>query len=396
MMENTFETREKKPSAGKGLLFVFVLFLVFAGLYLASLALRSEEGPRVAQTTPVPISAAVVEVVLQGDFDLEESYTGLITPRRESELGFTAGGQVASLNADVGDRVSAGERMARLDTRSLRAQLAAAEATIDEAIASRELAMTTVERQRSLRDEGFVSQQVVDEFAAQASAADARLQASRAQADTLRVQIDLAEIRAPYDGVVTERFVDEGVIAAPGQGIFTLVETGTLEARIGVPASAMESLVPGQTYLLDVGGSVVEATLRAETGVIDDRQRTVTTVFEIADGQVASTGAVARLALNRSVGERGLWVPVSALKEASRGLWSIYVANPDDGGYEAQTRLVEIVHTDGPRAFVRGALENGDLVVIDGLQRITPGQPISPKRQSASSALAGMATSQDR
>lgn len=395
-METAFETREKKPNAGKGLLFVVVLGLVFAGLYFASLALRSEEGPRVATTPPVPISAVVVEVVLQGDFDLEESYTGLITPRRESQLGFTAGGQIASLDADVGDRVLSGQRMALLDTRSVRAQLAAAQATIDEAIASRELALTTVQRQRSLRDEGFVSQQVVDEFAAQASAAEARLQAARAQADTLRVQIDLAQIKAPFDGVVTERFADEGVIATPGQAIFTLVETGVLEARIGVPASAVGNLVPGQDYLLDVGGAIVEATLRAETGVIDSRQRTVTTVFEISSDQPVSTGAVARLSLDRAVGERGIWVPVSALKEASRGLWSVYVANPEGAGHVAQTRLVEIVHTDGPRAFVRGALEDGDLVVIDGLQRITPGQPITPQRQASAGALAGVPGSQNR
>ncbi|MEL6569087.1 MAG: efflux RND transporter periplasmic adaptor subunit [Pseudomonadota bacterium] len=395
-MEHAIETREKKPNALKGLLFVIVLGLVFAGLYFASLALRSEEGPKVAITPPTPISAAVMEVSLQGDFDLEESYTGLITPRRESQLGFTSGGQIATLNADVGDRVSEGQRLGVLDTRSLRAQLSAAQASIEEAVANRDLALTTKDRQSDLQDEGFVSQQVVDEFAAQASAAEARLQAARAQADTLRVQIDLAQIRAPFTGVITERFVDEGVIAAPGQVIFTLVESGTLEARIGVPASAMDSLVPGDDYLLDVGGAIIEATLRAETGVIDNRQRTVTTVFDIAADQNVSTGAVARLALDRSVTERGIWVPVSALKEASRGLWSVYVAEPDGAGHVAQTRLVEIVHTDGPRAFVRGALEDGDLVVINGLQRITPGQPITTRRQAATGALAGVPTSQDR
>ncbi len=395
-MDNAFEVREKKPSFWKGLLFLLVLALVIAGLVLAALALRSEEGPKVAEMPPTPISAAVVEVVLQGDFDLKESYSGLVTPRRESQLGFTTGGRIASLNTDIGDRVAEGQRLAILDTRALRAQLAAAEAAIDEVVANRELALTIVERQRDLRDEGFVSQQVVDEFAAQASAADARLQAARAQADTLRVQIDLAQIRAPFDGMVTERFVDEGVIAAPGQAIFTLVEASTLEARIGVPESALASLTAGETYELNVAGRPVEAVLRADTGVIDARQRTVTTVFEIPADQGVATGAVARLYLNRAVDERGLWVPVSALKEATRGLWSVYVAEPDGDGFMAQTRLVEIVHTDGPRAFVRGALEDGDLVVVDGLQRITPKQPIEPRRQASTGTLADMPATETR
>ncbi|MEL6955878.1 MAG: efflux RND transporter periplasmic adaptor subunit [Pseudomonadota bacterium] len=393
-MEQAFEIREKKPNFLKGLLFILVLAVVLAGLVFAALTLRSEEGPKVAETPPIPISAAVIEVSLQGNFDLKESYTGLVMPSQESELGFTSGGRIAQLNVDVGERVTDGQRLAVLDTRALRAQLAAAEASIDEVIASRDLALTTVERQRDLQKEGFVSKQVVDEFAAQATAAEARLLAAEAQADTLRVQIDLAQIRAPFDGVVTERYADEGVIAAPGQRIFKLVEAGSLEARIGVPASAMESLAPGELYLLDIGGRTVEATLRADTGVIDARQRTVTTVFDVLPDQNVPTGAVARLSLNRAVGERGLWVPVSALKEASRGLWSVYVAEPTDGGHIAQTRLVEIVHTDGPRAFVRGALESGDLVVIDGLQRFTPGQPVTPRREASSGALAGVPAAQ--
>jgi len=393
-MEQAFETREKKPNFLKGLLFILVLAVVLVGLVFAALTLRSEEGPKVAETPPIPISAAVIEVSLQSDFDLKESYTGLVVPSQESELGFTSGGRIAQLNADVGERVTDGQRLAVLDTRALRAQLAAAEASIDEVIASRDLALTTVERQRDLQKEGFVSKQIVDEFAAQATAAEARLLAAEAQADTLRVQIDLAQIRAPFDGVVTERYVDEGVIAAPGQRIFKLVEAGSLEARIGVPVSAMESLTPGELYLLDIGGRIVEATLRADTGVIDARQRTVTTVFDVLPDQNVPTGAVARLSLNRAVGERGIWVPVSALKEASRGLWSVYVAEPRDGGHIAQTRLVEIVHTDGPRAFVRGALESGDLVVIDGLQRFTPSQPVTPRRDASSGALAGVPAAQ--
>ncbi|MEM1106464.1 MAG: efflux RND transporter periplasmic adaptor subunit [Pseudomonadota bacterium] len=395
-METAFETREKKPTALKGGLFLVVLACVVAGLLLAAIALRSDEGPKVADTPPAPISAAVVEVALQGDFELKESYTGLITPRRESQLGFTSGGRIASLTADVGQRVAEGERLARLDTRSLRAQLAAAEATINEVIASRDLALTTVERQRNLRDEGFVSQQIVDEATAEASAADARLAAARAQADTLRVQIDLAEIKAPYAGVVTERYVDEGVIAAPGQAIYELVEAASLEARIGVPAGAAALLEPGARYTLEVDGRSVDAILRAETGVINARQRTVTTVFDLPADAAVATGAVARLGLNREVGERGLWVPVSALSEASRGLWSVYVADPDGAGHLVRRRLVEIVHTDGPRAFVRGALEDGDLVIVDGLQRITPLQPVTPLRGSTSGALAGMPAGPNR
>lgn len=395
-MEQMIETREKKPSALKALIFLLVLAIVVAGLVAFALTLRSEEGPKVAVAEPTPISAEVISVSLQGDFGLEESFTGLVSPKRSSVLGFNTGGRIASLSVDVGDRVASGQTLAVLDTRSLRAQLAAAEASIDEVIASRELALTTLQRQRDLRDDGFVSQQVVDEVAAQATAADARLAAAKAQADTLRVQIDLARIKAPFAGVITERMADEGVIAAPGQTVFALVEDGELEARIGVPGAAIASLVEGETYTLTIDARSVPATLRAVTGVIDQRQRTMAAVFDIPAGTGVASGSVARLPLSRDVSERGLWVPVSALTEATRGLWSVLVAEPDDGAHAANPRLVEIVHTDGPRAFVRGALNDGDLVIIDGLQRITPGQPITPVELARAGNLAGVPTSQDK
>ncbi|MCI4645395.1 MAG: efflux RND transporter periplasmic adaptor subunit [Hyphomonadaceae bacterium] len=389
-METHIPQREKKPNFLKALLFLIVLGVIGAGLGVAAMALRPEEGPKVATAAPIPISASVMTVEIESDFDLVESFTGLVTPRRSSALGFTTGGRVAELHVDIGDRVSEDQRLAVLDTRSLQAQLDAANAQVVEAGATETLARSTLARQRALRDQGHVSQQIVDEIAAQASAAEARLTAARAQANTLRVQIDLAEIRAPFDGVITERLVDEGVITAPGQPVLELIETGALEARIGVPSSALEGLVPGETYTLTVDGRSIEASLRTQTGIIDDRRRTVTAIFEIAEDQGAAPGAVARLPMDREISEHGLWIPLTALTEANRGLWSVLVAEPANGGWTARPRLVEIVHAEGPRAFVRGPLEDGELVILDGLQRIAPGQPVTPREESRAGAPSGV------
>ncbi len=377
-MDEEYTPRETRPGPLKGLLFILLLALATAVLIFAALTLRSQEGPKVAQEAPVPVSVAVVEVEAQDSFEISERYTGLATPRRTSQLGFTSGGRIEALMADTGARVSQGARLGRLDTRNLRAQLAAAEATIDEALASRELALKSLQRQRDLRDKGHVSQQVVDEVAAQASSADARLLAARAQADTLRVQIDLSRIVAPYGGVITQRFVDEGTIASPGQPVFELVELARMEARIGLPAAVAQGLEPGRTYELDSDGARHLAELRSVTGVIDPRQRTVAAVFEIENDGTLPAGSVVRLAVERRLEERGSWVPVAALTESGRGLWSLLVAQAGDDQWRAQSRQVEIVHTSGDRAFVRGSLKPGDRVIVDGLQRLVPGQPVIP------------------
>lgn len=371
--------RTPRPSFLKGLLFIAVIAVGVALLAMFVLSQRSSDGPLVISEEPAPLAVDVVIADLQSSLALDEKFTGIIQPRRSSDLGFSAGGRIAALNVDVGDRVTDGQILGVLDTRALRSQLVSAEARVNEARASHALAMNTVERQQTLMQRGHVSQQRVDEALAQAATADARIEAAKAEADTLRVQIDLASIRAPYPGMITARNYDEGAIAPQGAPVFALVETGALEARLGLPASLASTLETGKVYALESDGAQIDARLRSVTGVIEAGQRSVTTVFDITDPATVSPGAVVRLSLSRDVQENGLWLPVSALAEGQRGLWSLYIAVPQEGGWVARPGLVEVVQSDGERAFVRGAISDGDRIIIDGLQRVTPGQAVTPR-----------------
>jgi RND family efflux transporter MFP subunit len=370
--------RETKPSAWKGLIFVLLLAVIAVVIGTFVVGNRLPEGPKVAEAKPIPLSVETMTVALEKAFTVDEKFTGIITPRRTSQLGFSSGGRIESLSADVGDRVRSGRTLATLDVRGLTAQLAAAEAVVAEAEASHALALATVQRQSTLSEKGHVSQQRVDEATAQANTAAARIAAAQANADTLRVQIDLAKIVAPYSGTITARMSDEGAIAGPGTLVFELVESGRLEARIGLTAKLAATMVKGQTYKLTTDQGEVSSKLRSVTGVIDTGQRTVTTIFDILEPEQASAGAVVRIGLAQRIEESGFWVPVSALLESDHGLWSVYVAREVGGEWLAQPGVVEIVHQAGDRVFVRGAVRDGDRVILDGLQRITPGQPVTP------------------
>ena len=383
------QDRETRPSAGKGFLFMLVLVAVVAALGFFVLQNRSAEGPLVPTAAPIPISVETINAQLTDAFMAEEKFTGIVTPRRSSQLGFTNGGRIASLQVDIGDKVVDGQTLAVLDTRSLRAQLAAARAVISEAQASYNLAESTVDRQIALLEKGHVSSQRVDEARAQANTARARIQAATANADALRVQIDLARIQAPFDGTITARMADEGAIAGPAQPVFELVETGNLEARLGLTARLAKELEVGEIYELTSDQGPVLAELRSITGVIDANNRTVTTLFDIQNADKVPAGAVVRLSMDQEIDEPGLWLPVSSLTESDRGLWSIYIARRNGGGWSAEPGIVEIIHQTGERVYVRGAVRDGDRVIVDGLQRITPGQPVTPVEVSANGLAAG-------
>lgn len=330
-------------------------------------------------TLPAPLPVTAIEARYDSDARIDELYPGLVSARRQSALGFERGGRIDAISVDVGDRVVAGQVLARLDMRALDAQIAAADAQTAETAAQTALAVETEDRQGQLLERGHISQQRFDEVRTSTRAALARQNAAAAQADALRVQRDLSIVTAPFDGVVTARHADEGAIAQPGQPLIEIVEANALEIRVGLPQRIAGDLREGDRHRFLVDGDAVDAVFRSSTGVVDRQTRTVTALFDLPADASAAAGQVVRLAVATPIGTDGFWVPTSALAEGRRGLWSVYVLTPEgDASYTLQPRAVETVRVEAGRVFVRGAVEDGELLLAAGIQRITPGQRVTP------------------
>lgn len=368
--------KNRLQALGAGFAVLIAAFGVALIVILVS-ALRAA-GADVQQAEPHALPVPVLTVDYQTDAMISEAYPGLISARRESDLGFERGGRIVEVTADIGDQVRAGDTLAQLDTSTLRAQIAAADAQTHEADAQLEIARATELRQRTLLERGHISQQRLDEVATNTAAAEARRQAAAAQANALRAQLVLSEIIAPFDGVVTARNADEGTIAAPGSPVLRLVENTALEIRIGLPAIAVTALVEGEVYNFLTNDGTIEARFRTSTGVVDVRTRTVSAIFDIESG-TARAGEVARLQLETGISDNGFWVPTSALTEGRRGLWSVQtLVSSENGDWIIEPRVVETLRVEVDRAFVRGAVNDGDRIVASGLQRVTAGQIVTP------------------
>lgn len=338
---------------------------------------------------PAPLPVPVISVEQAGDAVTAEFFPGIIAARRNSALGFERGGRIDDIAVDVGDRVEVGDLLARLDTRALEAQIAAADAQTAEAGAQVALARETEDRQGRLLEQGHISQQRFDELSTSTMAAAARRDAADAAADALRVQLDLSVITAPFSGVITARHMDEGAVASPGLPILDIIENTALEIRVGLPLNVADTLVPGRIYTFDAEGSRVEARLRASTGVVDRQTRTVAAVFDLVDPASVAPGEVARLAIETEISSDGFWVPTTALAEGRRGLWTVYALVEQDGAHVLEPRVVETIRIEAERVYVRGAVAHGELLLASGLQRVTPGQRVQPAQQTAGLSTEG-------
>jgi RND family efflux transporter MFP subunit len=323
----------------------------------------------------------------QTGFDAVRVYAGRTVAGRASELGFKQAGELAVLHVDIGDQVRRGQVLAELDSASLEASLAQAAADVSLAAANlmaleaeTQLARQTEERFRTLRDAGHTSAQVYDEQRlalrakeAQLSVAAASLSKAKANRLAAQIAIEEARIEAPFAGLIQSRHMDEGAQAGPGQTIFRLVETAHREAHVGIPETMTDSLNPGQTYTLRWADTRLSGRLHALLPEVDAASRTVTAVIELED-ETIPFGAVVELELSYRIPADGYWLPLTALTESDRGLWGAYVVN---GNSKAERRLVEILHVEADRAYVRGTLNPGERVIDTGVQRIVPGQAVS-------------------
>ena len=320
-------------------------------------------------------------------FEATRVYSGRTVPGRASELGFKFGGELAAVFVDIGDEIASGTQIAALDSASLEAGLAQADADVNLAAANllaldaeTQLARQTEARFRSLRDSGHTSAQIYDEQRlalrakeAQLSVAKASLQRAQANHRSASILLEESRLEAPFDGIIQNRYMDEGAQARAGEPVVRLVETSNREAHVGIPESMLEAMRPGQTYTLRWGDSRIPATLKTLLPEVDLESRTVSAVLQLTD-ETIPLGAVVELELRHRVESPGYWLPLTALTESDRGLWGVFVIN---GKSTAERRLVEIVHTESDRAFVRGTLNPGDRIISTGVQRIVPGQQVS-------------------
>ncbi|MFT5172190.1 MAG: RND family efflux transporter MFP subunit [Gammaproteobacteria bacterium] len=338
----------------------------------------------------LPIKALRVQHV--DHYQVEESYAGRIVSRRSSNLGFERGGRIAEMLVEEGDRVLAKDVLARLGTRrieahrvELAAQLEHSRAVSKEIETRLAFARSTVKRNESLRERKQLSAQAYDESQAEARALSAQLAAARANVTrvdaslgVLAVDMDQSTLLAPYAGSIVARFAHDGTAVDAGQPVLELIEDRKLQVYIGVAARAVVNLVPNETYSLDVEGREYPAELRTLLPRIDPRTRTVNAIFSLQDPDGSlRPGQLARLRMMHRIDTSGFWLPLTALSESRRGLWSVFVLESSEQGAGLATlnrRELQLLHSEAERAFVRGTLRDGERIGADGLHRLVAGQ----------------------
>lgn len=365
---------------GRMVLRLTLTIAVIAGAVLVVQAGTSELTRR-AEAVPTPDAAPVIPVsaspLTQSDgYTVQRAFIGQVEPQKTVSVSFELAGQLSEISVDEGDRVRAGQVLARQDLSLLESERTRLRASRAAAEAQLRFAEQTVERRGELNERGFASQAGLDEALARQDELLARLAEIDASLENVAIRVAKSTLTAPFEGRVTERLVDGGETLGPGQRVLSLVALRQPQARIGVPLDLTEADL--KEAQIDLDGTLLKARLVALRPDIDPVTRTRTAIFEIGktDDPMATPafGQTARLIVSEQIATPGIWVPITSLKEGVRGQWTLLTVDPQQ---VVRAAVVEVLHAETARVFVRGAFAPGTMLIDAGPQRITVGQLVT-------------------
>jgi len=303
-----------------------------------------------------------------------------------------ASGYIETRKVDIGDRVKAGDLLARITAPELDHQIAQAEATLaqnqatlQQTIASRELARVTNERDGKLVQQGWVTLQQgdTDRLTLQAQhaavgVAQSNIAAQQALLKVLGQQRDYLSVAAPFDGVITQRNVDNGSLVQAGTTfMFTLMHSDVIRVQVNVPQDAVFGLVPGVDALIripELPDHVFHGKVTRIAKALAPGTRTLLTEIDIPnlDG-ILSPGLYCTVELHIPREAPSLIVPADAVVASQNGL---HVAVVKDGTVHLQA--IKIARDFGTDVEVRDGVEPGDTVVLNPMVELTEGSSVRP------------------
>lgn len=306
-------------------------------------------------------------------------YTATLEAWKRQTITPDISGKVARIYVNEGDRVKKGQLLAELDTQSIRLQLAQAEAALAMARASLEDASRNLERMERLYQEKAVSEQQYEKVRLAYEAARAQKDQAEAAVNLAKHALDVSIMRAPFDGIIAAKNLEEGDVINPmmgglsaAAGVLTLVDYSRIRVRFEVsPADALR-LARGQRVYLE-SPSLPGQQFEGQVTVVNTSADPQTKKFRaeaLIDNPdlVLKPGLFGRIILEVSTRENSLAVPQKAILENS------YVLVVEDNKAIRRNVTTGLKNTD--LVEITSGLNEGDLVIVEGNFGLADGSPV--------------------
>ena len=379
-------------------------FVLFFALMLAACGKAGAPGADAAKPA-ASAAAASAAVLLLSPEDLRKLtlggagslgggpvITGSIQPEKRADLRAEVSAVVTQVLKDNGEAVRKGDLLVRLDDQSIRESLQSAEASSRAAAQAFEQAERSVQRLKTLQAQGMTSMQALEDAEVRRNSAQSELAAARSRVATAQQQLRRTEVRAPFDGVVSERKASVGDTAQVGKELVKVIGPSSMRFEGQVSADRMHEIKVGQGVSFSVNGfpdavfsgkvrridAAANATTRQVELIVDfvDASKAPRVAGLYAEGRIDAEGAAVLMLAEGAIVRSGTQAAVWRVKEGRIAKVAVQLGERDERRGEYP---------------VKGGLADGDVILRNPGTTLIEGQQVEfakPVSAAASAATA--------
>lgn len=351
--------------------------VIYCGALQAAPVATPAAAPVAAPKRVAELLANDIAVVESSRFSQSVALTGTLQPWQQTQLSAEVEAAVEDVFVRPGEAVKKGQPLLRFDLRDVKARLAAQQAQLDATKAQLDLARKNLLRNKDLLQQNFISQTSFESIENQLQVNEATYRAQAAQVDIARKALAVAEVRAPFAGMVAERSVNPGQRVGMNVKLLGLVDLSELELEANLPLAQAAQMRVGQPVTFTVEGfgtrnfegKVVRINPVAQTG---SRMLTLYARIPNPDNELRG-GMFVQGQLWLTQPQTALVLPLSAVRRDEAGDHVLLVKN---GTAERRNIKLGAVDQGTHRVAITAGLQAGDKVLLAKLRDIKPGMAV--------------------
>jgi membrane fusion protein, multidrug efflux system len=345
-----------------------------------------------AEPPQEPVRAVKVMTIGVDTFQSSHEFSAEVRPQVESRLGFRVAGKIIRRQAELGQRVKAGQVLAQLDPRDYQLAADAARAQVAAATTNRDLAAADFKRYALLKDQNFISGAELERRETTLKAAQAQLDQAKAQFASQGNQEGYANLLADVSGVITAVEAEPGQVVTAGMTVVRIAQDGPRDAVFSVPEDKVAAIKTGSDVSVRTwsDGRTLQGRVREVAASADPATRTYPVKVALSANETApplgATVFVSPSALSMQ-GAPVIKLPTSALRKEGQGsaVWVL-----DKSTMTVKSQPIQIATADGNEAVIASGLQPGMQVVSAGVHVLSPGQKVTlyQEKMAQSAAVA--------
>ena len=368
------------------------VLIIISFTFLASCG----KSDQTAQQVPPPLPVTTF-TVLKEPVTTTDKYPGVVVPLNEVQLRAQVGGYITAIYAKDGQAVTKGQRLYEIDRTNYQAAYNSAKANLNVALANETKAKKDAQRYTALAEKEAIAKQRVDYALTDLANASSQVASARAMVAAAQADLNRAVITSPLTGTIGISQVKLGSLVSPGSTLLNTVSTNNpMAVDISVnqrdiqrfldlqknPTEAVRDSVfsieqNGRQYALFGTISAIDRAIDPGTGTIKVRITYPNPSAELIAGMTCN------VTVRNKADQPQIIIPHKAVSE-QLGTYSVFVLGDSS---KVEQRIVKLGSQVGDRIVIQDGLKEGDIIVSDGIMKLSSGavvQPTAPAKASLS------------